>query len=77
MDIDLAILGQLPALYQIYEAQIRQEYAWVPAPLYRAGRAKVLNGFLARPAIFHTPVFWQRFEAAARVNLQWALAQLR
>ncbi len=43
---------------------------------FRAGRAKVLGGFLARPAIYRTPLFRERFEASARVNLERAIAEL-
>jgi predicted metal-dependent HD superfamily phosphohydrolase len=34
-------------------------------------------GFLARPTIYGTPWFQERFDAAARVNLQRSVARLR
>jgi predicted metal-dependent HD superfamily phosphohydrolase len=75
-DIDLAILGRdLPA-FDAYQQQIRQEYAWVPAALYRKGRAKVLQDFLSRHSIYQTPAFHARYEAAARQNLTRALTSL-
>jgi predicted metal-dependent HD superfamily phosphohydrolase len=69
IDIDLAILGAAPARFDEYERQVREEYAAVPAPLYRHKRAALLARFLARPAIYTTPVLHARFEAQARANL--------
>lgn len=75
-DIDLAILGRdLPA-FDAYERQIRQEYAWIPATLYRKGRARVLQDFLGRQSIYQTPAFNTRYEAVARQNLNRALTSL-
>lgn len=76
-DIDLAILGAAPPRFAEYEAQIRQEYAWVPMPVYRATRASVLDRLLARATLYQTSAFRARFEAAARENLQRSLAALR
>lgn len=75
-DIDLAILGAEPARYARFERDVRAEYAWVPEDAFRAGRANVLGGFLARPAIYRTPLFRERFEAPARENLERAIAEL-
>ncbi|WP_053014034.1 hypothetical protein [Caldimonas brevitalea] len=77
VDIDLAILGQAPAVYDGFEAGVRSEYRWVPARAYAHGRSKVLRGFLARPRIYATDVFHQRYEQAARANLERALAALQ
>src|SRR5207248_1574948 len=66
VDIDLAILGAEPARFDEYEAQVRSEYAHVPDAMFRLGRAKILKGFLARPSIYATPRFRERFEARAR-----------
>ncbi len=74
IDIDLAILGAEPARFAEYERQIRKEYAWVPAFLFRRERAKVLAGFLARPRMFQTPVLHDRLETRARQNLTAAIA---
>jgi predicted metal-dependent HD superfamily phosphohydrolase len=73
VDIDLAILGAGPERFAEYERQIRAEYAHVPEPLFRSKRGEILRGFLARPAIYGTAAFRQRFEATARRNLQGAL----
>ncbi len=76
VDIDLAILGAGPVRFAEYEAQIRDEYACVPDPVFRARRAEILSAFLARPVLFSTPALAQRFDAAARANLRQAVAGL-
>lgn len=76
VDIDLSILGAGPAVYDTFEHAIRREYRHVPAPLYRAGRACLLEQFLARPRIYANPPFAPR-EGQARANLTRAIAQLR
>jgi len=76
VDIDLAILGAEPARFAEYERQIRDEYGFVPEPLFRDKRAQILRGFLQRPAIFATQAFADRFDRRARANLARAIAQL-
>jgi predicted metal-dependent HD superfamily phosphohydrolase len=76
-DIDLAILGQPPEDFDEYERQVRVEYAWVPDPLFRAGRAKILRAFLERPSIYGSDVFRRKYEESARRNLQNSLQKLR
>jgi predicted metal-dependent HD superfamily phosphohydrolase len=76
VDIDLAILGATPERFDEYEVQVRQEYAWVPGPLFRRKRRGILQGFLARPALYTTEAFRQRFEAQARDNLRRSVARL-
>lgn len=70
LDADLAVLGAAPADYARYAQAIRQEYAWVPEDRYREGRRKVLNSFLERPRLYHTPALFARFEETARANLK-------
>lgn len=76
LDIDLAVLGRPRAEFLRYEAAIRAEYAWVGLPEYCAKRAEILARFLARPALYLTPPFQQRFETAARANLHRSVAAL-
>ncbi len=76
VDVDLSILGADTDRYSRYEADVRHEYAWVPAELFRAGRSQLLRELLEREHIFATPALRQRFEAAARRNLAAALAAL-
>ena len=77
VDIDLSILGAEPERFDEYEVQVRQEYAWVPGPLFRRKRREILQGFLAREQIYATAWFRERFEAVARSNLQRSVARLR
>jgi predicted metal-dependent HD superfamily phosphohydrolase len=75
-DIDLSILGRERRRFAEFEEQIRREYAWVPAPQYRHERSAVLTGFLARPSIYWTEEFRERYEVRARENLQRLLSEL-
>ena len=76
VDIDLAILGAEPARFAQYERQIRDEYGFVPEAVFREKRAAILRGFLARPLLFATPTYADRFDAPARANLARAIASL-
>jgi predicted metal-dependent HD superfamily phosphohydrolase len=77
LDMDLAILGAGPAIFNAYEKAVRLEYGWLEEPMWRAGRAAVLKSFLARPRIFNTQIFRDRFEARARKNLSRSLEALQ
>jgi predicted metal-dependent HD superfamily phosphohydrolase len=54
---------------------VRDEYSWVPEFLFKRERRKILEEFLARPVIFNTKPFRERYEAQARVNLERSLRQ--
>lgn len=69
LDVDLAILGAAPARFAEYERQIRTEYAHVADDAYRVGRGQVLAGFLARPRLYLTDSFYERYDQQARRNL--------
>jgi predicted metal-dependent HD superfamily phosphohydrolase len=77
ISIDLSILGAEPARYDAYAAAIRQEFIHVPEQDYRAGRARVLDHFAARPVIFPDPAFAAKYDPRARENLARELASLR
>lgn len=75
IDIDLAILGADEPAYRDYVAQVRREYAHVDVAGWKIGRARVLNGFLARPRIF-TSGLLDTLEEPARRNLRTELAEI-
>jgi predicted metal-dependent HD superfamily phosphohydrolase len=76
ISIDLSILGAQPARYDAYAAAIRKEYTHVGDGDYRAGRAKVLRLFAARPFIFPDADFAAKYDRPARQNLARELASL-
>ena len=69
VDINLAILGSDPGRYAEFERDVRNEYKWVPGLVYRKGRAKILQSFLARPRIYLWPAAYEDFEHRARINV--------
>jgi predicted metal-dependent HD superfamily phosphohydrolase len=75
-DADLATLALPPADYQRNGEAIREEYAHVGEPDFRAGRAPIVQALLATPALYRTPLGRQRWEKAARANLTAELATL-
>lgn len=75
IDVDLWILGAPPERFDEYEKQVREEYGWVPGLIYRRKRRAILESFVARPAIYRTERFIQRYEAQARANLARSLAR--
>lgn len=68
LDADLAIFGATPGDYDAYAQAIRREYDWVSEADYRAGRARILRGFLDRERLFHTDAL-SALEQPARANL--------
>jgi predicted metal-dependent HD superfamily phosphohydrolase len=76
VDIDLSILGASPSRFDEYEAQVRREYSWVPDPIFRQARTKILREFVAHPSVYSTDFFRERLEARARSNLMRSLARL-
>ena len=75
-DADLAVLGSPPQAYAAYAAAVRAEYAFVPDPEFRAGRAAVLRQLLALPELFRTPGGIAAYRESARANLTAELEQL-
>lgn len=76
VDIDLSILAAPPAVYADYQTAVRAEFAWVPEPLFRQGRVRLLRGLLEMPTLYQLPELAARWEQAARANLRRELAEL-
>ncbi len=76
-DADLWILAAPPARYAEYAAQVRQEYAHVPGPVFAAGRAAVMAPLVERDEVYRTAHARQEWTAAARRNVGSELARLR
>jgi predicted metal-dependent HD superfamily phosphohydrolase len=75
-DADLAILAAPAPRYAEYVADVRREYAHVSDDDFRAGRAAVLRDLLAKPRLFHTAHAHERWEPAARANVEAEVARL-
>lgn len=69
VDIDLAILGSDEETYREFEVNVRREYTWVPGPLFRRARRKILQSFLDRKSIYSTDSFRDKYESRARSNI--------
>lgn len=76
LDADLAILASAPAEYLFYSMAIRKEFSAFADDVYRTGRKRILESFLARERIFSAlaPALWER---KARENLTRELEFLR
>ncbi|MEP6923276.1 MAG: hypothetical protein ABI954_02320 [Pyrinomonadaceae bacterium] len=76
LDLDLSILGADASAYQAYSRAIRREYNFVPEPLYRTGRQRILQNFVARDFIYSTVPCREKFESQARENIQREIVEL-
>jgi predicted metal-dependent HD superfamily phosphohydrolase len=76
LDLDLSTLAAAPEHYRTYAQAIRREYAHVPEMLYRAGRRRILEGFLARASIYRSAPLRALWEERARANISGELASL-
>ena len=71
LDCDMAILGAEPEAFDAYDRAIAAEYrGHVPGWLYRINRRRFLKALLARPRIYLSEFFHDRFDAQARANLR-------
>jgi predicted metal-dependent HD superfamily phosphohydrolase len=75
-DADLGILAAPRERYDQYVAAVRREYAHLPDAVFSAGRADVLRSLAEKPQLFHTAYARERWEAAARANLERELGTL-
>ncbi|UNK49557.1 hypothetical protein MNR01_00460 [Lysobacter sp. S4-A87] len=78
LDCDMAILGAEPALFDAYDRGITAEYrGQVPAWLFKLNRRRFLKALLARPRIYLSDFFHQRYDTQARRNLRRAVTEKR
>ncbi len=75
-DADLAILAAPAERYAAYTADVRREYAHVDDATFARGRSEILRSLASAPALFRTEVARERWESAARANLEAELARL-
>jgi predicted metal-dependent HD superfamily phosphohydrolase len=76
-DADLAVLGGEPDAYAAYAAAIREEHLEIPDEDFRSGRISVLARLLANERLFHTATGRERWEDAARHNVEIELTLLQ
>ncbi|MFN6466313.1 MAG: hypothetical protein RMZ41_031475 [Nostoc sp. DedVER02] len=76
LDADLGILAANSVEYQEYAHAIRQEYSWLSEADYITGRQQVLEKFLQRSRIYHTPLMLEFAEPCARGNIQAEIKSL-
>lgn len=74
-DLDLLMFAAPAEIFDRCSNLIRQEYAHLPEPAWRAGRARVLREFLDRQPIYHSEAL-RGLEHLARANLGRAVATL-
>jgi predicted metal-dependent HD superfamily phosphohydrolase len=77
LDVDLSILGRDALRFMDYEHAIEEEYAPPSIPAFRWARGRFLAALLARPQIFRTPAFRERYERRVRVQIAELLASRR
>lgn len=76
LDADLAIFAAPTSRYDEYTQAVRHEYAHVPEPLFREGRASILESYLAREHIYATAPARGLWEGRARANLLGEIEKL-
>lgn len=78
LDCDMAILGAETEVFDAYDRGIATEYrGQVPAWLFRLNRRRFLKALLARPRIYLSDFFHDRYDARARANLRRAINEKR
>jgi predicted metal-dependent HD superfamily phosphohydrolase len=76
-DIDLSSMGGPFDRFEADGRDIRIEYHHVDDATFNHNRALLFERLLARPSIYYTQVFRDRYEAAARQNIQRSLSHLK
>ena len=77
IDCDLAILGQPEGVYIDYTGRLREEAYKSVQDQFVFLRRRFLKAFLERDTIFQTYGFIERYEEAARMNMQNEIDKLK
>ncbi|RCV49787.1 HD domain-containing protein [Marinitenerispora sediminis] len=75
-DADLAVLAGAPHEYESYRTAVREEYHQVAEADFRAARSRMLRALLDAPTLYRTPPAQERWEEAARANVEAEVALL-
>lgn len=78
-DIDLSILGQPPAVFDLYDRNIWKEWVFekvVTNDEFVKSRVEFFEEILGRLRIYSTPYFRAKYEKTAKTNVKRALTQL-
>ncbi|MFA5140310.1 MAG: N-methyl-D-aspartate receptor NMDAR2C subunit [Elusimicrobiota bacterium] len=75
-DSDMALLGWSEETFADSYARVRAERRWLEEKLFLESHKRFCKNLLARPAIYLTEFFRQRYEAKARENLERELRRL-
>ena len=76
LDMDLAILGSPPAVFDAFDAAIRQEFSMFPDEFFFPRRKAAMANFLERERIYLTDRFHDIFDGQARTNLTALIQRL-
>lgn len=76
VDIDLTNLAVSFEEFVINTQKIREEYTGLSDKDFKRGRAVFLRSMLTRERIYYSDYFFQRYEIAARKNLQESIVLL-
>ncbi|WP_158607612.1 HD domain-containing protein [Flexivirga caeni] len=75
-DADLAILAAPHERFDEYCAQVRAEYAHVPAASYAEARSAILRDLVERPEVYRTAYARAAWTVAARSNVAGEISRL-
>jgi predicted metal-dependent HD superfamily phosphohydrolase len=75
-DIDVSILGKNVLVFRGYENKVRKEYFNIGNQVFCEGRINILKSFVKRKNIYYTRYFRDRYEDAARKNIEESIKHL-
>lgn len=72
IDLDLAVFGALPRVFDEYETNVRKEWDFVPDDDFNKARHGIMQEF-SKQRIFATDYFYEKYESQAHANLKRSL----